>query len=78
MTYLSIQADVPHGSIVFSIIFKFFVSNYLNTAELRTTSADDVHAAYSTINPQNAADALGRKVIPLNISSQIMRDTVYV
>ena len=54
----AVRAGVPQGSVISPILFNFFVANYPENVELHTTYADDVHAAQSSIRPQEAADAL--------------------
>ena len=57
-TCQDVPAGVPQGSVILPNLFNFFVANYPEYVEFRTTYVDDIHAAHSSTRPQEAAAAL--------------------
>ena len=53
-----VKTGVPQGSVISPLLFNFFVSNYPTNCELHSAYADDVHAAASSAEVGEAADAL--------------------
>ena len=48
----------PQGSVIPRTLFNSFVSNYPYNVQIYISYADDVLPAHSSLNPQEAADAL--------------------